>query len=83
MSDTPTQANAKTAVSSLVIELAREQSDSSRTNSGLTASEYALRDSLANGPKQAGSNGVLKGADDALETDSPYSDSTAIGTAVP
>ena len=83
MSELPSQANAKTAVSSLIVALAREQNESSRANYGLTEDAYTVRDGLANGPKQAGSNGVLKGADDALETDSPYSDSTAIGTAVP
>ena len=83
MSDTPSQAQAQTAVTSLIIELARMRDESSRANFGLTAEAYALRDELANGPKQAGANGVLKGADDALEEDSPYSEGTDVGTAVP
>lgn len=76
-------ADTKTVVSGLALQLSRERTQSSRVNQGLTQTEYSQRDALANGPKQAGVNGVLKGADDALDPDSPYSESTAVSTSVP
>jgi hypothetical protein len=77
------QSEAQSAMTSLVIQYDRQLEGSSRLNFGLTAENYNARDALANEPKQAGSNGVLKGADDALEDESPYREGANVSTAVP
>lgn len=83
MSDLPSQAESQSAVESLMIQLARNLAESSRANFGLTEDVYGLRDELANKSKQLGANGVVKGADDALEDGSPFDESTDVITAVP